>query len=57
MLDSPMLADQRDHFPRIHLVPLFRDASDLYPYFSFDPPMQSDTLNVGNLRNALGVAV
>ena len=49
MLDSPTLVDhnmvcgsnkdQRDHFPWI----LFRDISDMYPYFPFDPPMQSDT--------------
>ena len=47
MLDSPMLVDQnmvcgsntdqRDHFPRIRIsrcIPLFRDTSDMYPYFS-----------------------
>ena len=45
MLDSPKLidetmvcgsnTDQKDHFSRIQLVviPLFRDTSDLYPYF------------------------
>ena len=59
MLDSPTLIHlvdqnkvcgsstaQRDYFPRIHLcrcIPLFRDTSDMYPYFPFDPPTQSDT--------------
>ena len=59
MLDSPMLVDQnmvcgsnidqRDHFTMMQprrCIPLFRDTSDMYPYFSFDPPTQSDTNSI-----------
>ena len=50
MLDSLMLVDQnmvcrsntdqRDHS---RCIPLFRDTSDMYPYFPFDTPTRSDT--------------
>ena len=34
--------DQRNHFPRIHVSTYI----DVYPYFPFDPPTQSDTWDV-----------
>ena len=29
-------------------IPAFRDTTDLYPYFPFDPPTQSDTNLIRN---------
>ena len=61
MLDSPMLVDQsmicgsnkdqQDHLPRIHLdvSPFSGILQICIPTLPFDPPMQSDTLNVVEL--------